>query len=173
MDIKSTFLHGDLQEKVFINQPPGYVKLKCENKVYRLKMALYRLKQTPRAWYSYIEAYFLHEGFQKCPYEHTIFVKIGEDGKMFFVCLYVDDLIYTGNDVYMFEKFKQSVMREFDMSDLGKMHYFLGIEVVQSPAGIFISQRKYVRDILLRFQMNECNSVNTPAEFGLKLSKDQ
>ncbi|KAL0433268.1 UNVERIFIED_CONTAM: Retrovirus-related Pol polyprotein from transposon TNT 1-94 [Sesamum latifolium] len=173
LDVKSTFLHGDLQEKVFIKQPPGYVKLECENKVYRLKKALYGLKQAPRAWYSPIEAYFLREGFQKCPYEHTLFVKLGEDGKMLIVCLYVDDLIYTGNDVAIFEKFKQSMMLEFDMSDLGKMHYFLGIEVVQSPSGIFISQRKYLLDILMRFRMNECNSVSTPAEFGLKLHKDQ
>ena len=91
---------------------------------------------------------------------------------MFFVCLYVDDLIYTGNDRAMFENFKKSMMSEFEMSDLGMLHYFLGIEVVQSATGIFISQKKYVREILDRFQMKNCNSVNTPTEFGLKLNKD-
>ncbi|GMJ14865.1 hypothetical protein HRI_005155700 [Hibiscus trionum] len=98
---------------------------------------------------------------------------LGKDGKMLIVCLYVDDLFYIGNDDAMFEKFKQSMMLEFDMFDLGKMHYFLGIEVRQSSDGIFISQRKYVQDVLMRFQMNECNSVSTPVEFGLKLHKDQ
>ncbi|KAL0556340.1 hypothetical protein IC582_004853 [Cucumis melo] len=73
----------------------------------------------------------------------------------------------------MFEKFKQLMMFEFDLSDLGKMHYFLGLEVVQSPFGIFISQRKYVQNVLMRFQMSECNSVSTLTEFGLKLHKDQ
>ena len=159
LDVKSAFLHGDLQEQVFIDQPPGYVKLGSENKVYKLKKALYGLKQAPRAWYSRIDAYFCKEGFKKCPYEHTLFTKTGDGGKLLIVCLYVDDLIFTGNDSAMFESFKKSMMIEFNMSDLGKMHYFLGIKVVQSAAGIFISQKKYVQEILDRFQMKNCNSV--------------
>ncbi|KAH9735189.1 hypothetical protein KPL71_017659 [Citrus sinensis] len=172
LDVKSTFLHGELQEEVFIEQPPGYVKLGSEHKVYKLKKALYGLKQAPRAWYSHIDAYFLKEGFRKCPYEHTLYTKIGDDGKMLMVCLYVDDLIYTGNDRVMFEKFKKSIMLEFDMTDLGLLHYFLGLEVIQSDAGNFICQKKYVEEILERFQMKNCNSVTTPIEKGLKLVKD-
>ena len=91
---------------------------------------------------------------------------------MLIVCLYVDDLIYTGNNTAMFESFKKSMMVEFEMSDLGMLHYFLGIEVVQSANGIFISQKKYVQDILDRFQMKDCNLVSTPTEFGLKLNED-
>ncbi|RVW90346.1 Retrovirus-related Pol polyprotein from transposon TNT 1-94 [Vitis vinifera] len=83
-----------------------------------------------------------------------------------------DDLIFTGNDNVMFERFKKSMMVEFEMSDLGMMHYFLGIEVVQFDTGIFISQKKYVREILNRFQMKDCNPVSTPTQFGLKLNKD-
>ena len=146
MDVKSAFLHGDLEEQVFINQPPGYVKIGDEHKVYKLKKALYGLKQAPRAWYSRIDAYFSKEGFKKCPYEHTLFTKIEDGGKMLIVCLYVDDLIYTGNDRAMFEKLKKSMMVEFDMSDLGMMHYFLGIEIIQSSTGNFISQKKYVQE---------------------------
>ncbi|GKV47061.1 hypothetical protein SLEP1_g53999 [Rubroshorea leprosula] len=171
LDVKSAFLHGDLDEQVFIEQPPGYVKVGNEHKVYKLKRALYGLKQAPRAWYSRIEAYFLKEGFQKCPYEHTLFTKT-EGGKMLIVCLYVDDLIYTRNDKAMFDKFKKSMMAEFDMSDLGLMHYYLGIEVDQSAAGIFISQKKYVQDILDRFRMKECNPVSTPIDAGMKLAKN-
>ena len=171
LDVKSAFLHGELEEQVYIDQPPGYVKLGAEDKVYKLKKALYGLKQAPRAWYSRIEAYFLREGFQKCPHEHTLFVKT-ENGKMLIVCLYVDDLIYTGNNYAMFEKFKESMMIEFEMTDLGMMHYYLGLEVVQSTTGIFISQKKYVQEILERFQMNNCNSVGTPTEVGVKLFKD-
>ncbi|KAK3022536.1 hypothetical protein RJ639_047474 [Escallonia herrerae] len=110
--------------------------------IFQLEKALSGLKQAPRAWYSRIDAYFLKEGFTKCPYEHTLFIKLGHGGKMLIVCLYVDDLIFTGNDSTIFDKFKRSMIVEFDMSDLGMMHYFLGIEVKQSAAGIFISQKK-------------------------------
>ena len=172
LDVKSAFLHGDLMELVFIDQPPGYIKSGNEHKVYKLKKALYGLKQAPRAWYNRIETYFLKQGFQKCPYEHTLFIKVEDGGKMLIVCLYVDDLIYTGNNTAMFEIFKKSMMAEFEMSDLGMMHYFLGIEVWQSSTSIFISQKKYVGEILDRFQMKDCNPVNTPSEFDLKLHKD-
>ncbi|KAJ9560092.1 hypothetical protein OSB04_005252 [Centaurea solstitialis] len=172
LDVKSAFLQGDLKEEVFVDQPPGYVKIGNEHKVYKLKKALYGLKQAPRAWYNRIEAYFLKDGFKKCSYEYTLFIKVKDGGKMLIVCLYVDDLIYTGNDETMFESFKSSMMAEFEMSDLGMMHYFLGIEVVQSSAGIFVSQKKYLGEILDRFQMRDCNAVNTPSEFGVKLNKD-
>jgi len=172
LDVKSAFLHGHLEEQVFVQQPPGYVEIGNEHKVYRLKKALYGLKQAPRAWYSRIEGYFLKVGFSKCPYEHTLFVKIGDEGKMLIICLYADDLTFTGNCGAMFEEFKKSIIDEFEMSDLGLMHYFLGIEVVQSGKGIFISQKKYIKEILERFQMMDCNPVNTPVELGLKLHKD-
>ncbi|KAF5476385.1 hypothetical protein F2P56_008108 [Juglans regia] len=84
----------------------------------------------------------------------------------------IDDLIFTGNDGVMFKEFKKSMMVEFEMSGLGMMHYFLGIEVVQSANEIFIYQKKYVRDILDRFWMKDCNLVSTPTEFGLNLNKD-
>lgn len=172
LDVKSAFLHGYLEDEVYIEQPPGYVKVGEENKVYKLKKALYGLKQSSRAWYSRIEAYFLKFGFTKCPYEHTMFVKNGEKGKILIVCLYVDDLIFTGNCDIMFADFKKSVMNEFEMSDLGLMHYFLGIEVIQSDAGVFLSQKKYVADILDRFQMKDCNPTSTPVDCGMKLHKD-
>lgn len=172
LDVKSAFLHGDLKEEIFIDQPLGYVKFGNEHKVYKLKKSLYGLKQAPRAWYNRIETYFLKEGFQKCPYEHTLFIKVDDGGKMLIVCLYVDDLIYTGSNTAMFESFKKSMMAEFEMSDLGMMHYFLGIEVLQSSVGILISQKKYVGEILDKFQMKDCNLMNTSSKFGLKLNKD-
>lgn len=108
------------------NQPPGYMKLGNEQKVYKLKKVLYELKQVPRAWYSHIDVYFLKKGFWKCPYKLH---KTDNRGKMLMVYLYVYDLIYTGNDRAMFENFNKSMMFEFDMFDLGMLHYFLGIEV--------------------------------------------
>lgn len=111
-------------------------------------------------------------GFLKCPYEHTLYTKFGDDGKMLVVCLYVDDLIYTSNDIAMSAGFKKSMIKEFDMTDLGLMGYFLGIEVVQSSTGVFISQKRYILEILDRFKMKDCNSVSTPTELGFKLTKN-
>ena len=90
LDVKSTFLHGDLEEQVFVDQPPGYIKTGNEHKVYKLRKALYGLKQAPQVWYSRIEAYFLREGFLKCPYEHTLFVKITDGEKCsLYVCMWM------------------------------------------------------------------------------------
>ncbi|KAJ8616926.1 hypothetical protein MRB53_013112 [Persea americana] len=125
----------------------------------------------PRAWYSRIEAYFAAEGFEKCFCEHTLFIKSGDKGKMLIVSLYVDDLIFTGNDEDMFKSFKESMKKEFDMSDLGRMKYFLGVEVVQNSDGIFICQRKYAKEVLERFGMDRSNPVTNPIVPGCKLSK--
>lgn len=90
---------------------------------------------------------------------------------MLIVCLYVDDLIFTGNDELMFKEFKHSMMAEFDMTDLGKMSYFLGIEVLQRSDGIFIGQRKYAQEVLESFNMDQCNPVHNPIAPGFKLVK--
>lgn len=171
--MKSAFSHGELQEQVFVEQPPGYERRGQEQKVYKLNKALYGLKQAPRAWYSHIESYFVNQGFHKCPYEHTLFIKAREKGKLLIVCLYVDDLIFTGNDVPMFDEFKQSMTTEFDMMDLGRMRYFLGIEIVQNSNGIFIGQKRYTQEVLKRFNMSSCNSVQNPIVPGFKLMKDE
>jgi len=173
LDVKSAFLYGELNEEVFVDQPQGYVKKGDKLKVYKLKRALYGLKQAPRAWYSRIEAYFTKEGFEKCPYEHTLFVKLSEGGNILIISLYVDDLIFTGNDENMFEEFKKSMKKEFNMSDLGKMHYFLGVEVIQNEKGIYICQKKYVRDLLERFGMEKSNLSRNPIAPGCKLIKDE
>jgi hypothetical protein len=171
LDVKSAFLHGELAENVYVDQPMGYQK-RDSNNVYKLKKALYGLKQAPRAWYSKIESYFCKEGFEKCPHEHTLFVKHDEN-KILIVSLYVDDLIYTGNFEALFESFKCSVRKNFVMTDLEKMRYFLGVEVTQNDKRIFISQQKYAREILSRFDMKQCNIVCNPIVVGNKLSKDE
>ena len=173
LDVKSAFLHGELNEEVFVEQPCGYVQKGHEQKVNKLKKALYGLKQAPRAWYNHIEAYFMKEGFEKCDYEHTLFIKTRKEGKVLIVSLYVDDLIFTGNDELMFTDFKRSMKDEFDMTDLGKMRYFLGLEVLQRSDGIFISQKKYALEVLQRFGMDKSNSVHNPIVPGFKLMKDE
>lgn len=172
LDVKSAFLHGELTEDVYVEQPLGYVRKGEEEKVYKLKKALYGLKQASRAWYSKIEAYFVKEGFERCNYEHTLFVKTEKGGKsILIVSLYVDDLIFTGNDACMFESFKKSMKIEFDMIDLGKMKYFLGVEVLQNSEGIYLSQKKYAYELLEKFGLQNCNSVKNPIVPGFKLSK--
>jgi hypothetical protein len=141
--------------------------------VYKLRKALYGLKQAPRARYSKIEGYFSCQKFEKCSHEHTLFVKYTSNNKILIVSLYVDDLIYTGNDVDMMHEFKQSMMKEFAMTDLGKMKYFLGIEVNQSEKGIFIHQQKYAAEVLRRFGMENCNKVCSPIVPGCKLIKNE
>lgn len=106
LDVKSAFLHGELKEEVFVQLPEGFIKKREEKKVYKLKKALYSLKQVPRAWYSRIKAYFMCEEFERCPIKHTLFTKI-KGGKFIIVSLYVDDLIFTRNDRDMCEEFKK------------------------------------------------------------------
>ncbi|GAU43961.1 hypothetical protein TSUD_283880 [Trifolium subterraneum] len=168
---ESAFLHGDLEEDIYVEQPLGYQQGDT-NKVYKLKKALYGLRQAPRAWYSKIEAYFLCEGFKKCPVEHTLFVK-HIDHDILIVSVYVDDLIVTGNNSNLINDFKISMKKRFAMSDLGKMKYFLGVEVIQTDEGIFIHQMKYANEILVRFQMENCNAVCSPVVTGCKLVKDE
>lgn len=128
IDVKSAFLHGELKEDVFVEQPEGYEKKGGEQMVYKLQKALYGLKQAPRAWFSRIESYFIKEGFESSPSEQTLFVK-RKGGKILIVSIYVDDLLFTSDDEEMLCEFKCSMKKEFGMTDLGKMRFFLGIEV--------------------------------------------
>lgn len=159
-------------EKKYVQQPKGYEVEGEEDKVYKLHKALYGLKQAPRAWFSRIEDYFVKDGFTKSPNEETLFLKT-EHGNTLIVSVYVDDLIYTGNDLKMMEEFKKSMQREFDMTDLGKMRYFLGFEVLQTSHGIHICQSKYALEILKRFDMENCNSVSNPMVPGSKMDMDE
>lgn len=172
LDVKSAFLNGELTEAVYVEQPEGYVQKKEEHKVLKLRKALFGLKQAPRAWYNKIESFFIRNGFEKCSHEHTLFLKHEDEGKCLIISLYVDDLIYTGNNVKMCEEFKQSMMLEFDMSDSGKMKYFLRVEVKQSSEGIYLCQSKYAGEILDRFGMGTCNPVKNPIVSGTKLVKN-
>ena len=132
LDVKSAFLHGEINDEVFVEQSKGYEAKREEHKVYRLKKALYGLKQAPRAWFSKIEAYFVKKCFEKSVGDHTLFTKKNGDGRILIVSLYVEDLIFTGNDEQLFQEFKSLMKEEFDMSDLGCMSYFLGVEITQS-----------------------------------------
>ncbi|KAL4297638.1 hypothetical protein GQ457_12G007010 [Hibiscus cannabinus] len=171
LDVKSAFLNGFLEEEVYIEQPIGYKVKGQENKCLKLKKALYGLKQAPRAWYSRIDKYFQDKGFDRCLHEHALYIKIKDGGDILIVCLYVDDLIFTSNNPSLIEEFKKDMSLVFEMTDVGLMCYYLGLEVEQSEDGIFISQKGYAKEVLKKFKMFNCNPVDTPMESGVKLSK--
>ncbi|RDX88104.1 hypothetical protein CR513_30340, partial [Mucuna pruriens] len=172
LDVKSAFLHGELSEDVYIEQSKGYVKKGKEHKVYKLYKALYSLRQAPRAWFSRIEEHFMQDGFQKCSSEQTLFVKRSARENILIVSIYVDDLIYTNNDMSMTIKFKKSMMQAFDMANLRKMRFFLGIEVLQKSGGIFMCQQKYANDVLRKFAMSESKPVKSLIVPGSKINID-
>ncbi|KAH0711345.1 hypothetical protein KY289_007304 [Solanum tuberosum] len=169
-DVKSASLNGDLQEEVYVTQLDGFIKEGDETKVYKLKKVLYGLKQAPRARYSKTDGYFHKNGYIRSENEPTLYVK--KKGNVFIiVCLYVDDIIYTSSSRFLLEEFKSQMMNEFEMSDMGLLHYFLGLQVHQTEKRIFLSQRKYARDLLNKFGMLNCKPAATPMNISEKLQQ--
>ena len=145
-----------------MEKPQGYEVPGQEHKVYRMKKALYGLKQDPRAWYIRIDSYLTENGFHRSESEPTLYTKVDKQGKMLIVCMYVDDLIFTGD--FGIEYFKAVMESKFEMTDLGLMNFFPGIEFQQSESGIFISQSKYAGVILKIFNMSNCKTTPTPVK---------
>ncbi|GKV39615.1 hypothetical protein SLEP1_g47362 [Rubroshorea leprosula] len=167
LDVKSAFLNGKLEEEIFVEKLEGFVQDGAENKVYLLKKALNRLKQAPRAWNCKIYDHLLSLGFEKSLSEATLYVK-KKNGVLVIVSIYVDDLLVIGNDEAALNRFKIDMLQTLDMNDLGKMTYFLGMEIDQSSKGIFICQRNYTGEILSKFAMSNCRPVSTPSVSGVK-----
>ncbi|WVZ26295.1 hypothetical protein V8G54_004839 [Vigna mungo] len=170
IDVKSAFLNGPLEEEVFVNQPPGFVKNGQESKVYRLHKALYGLHQAPRAWNRYIDAMLIRYGFIKCTVEYGIYVRFFAQEDTLLICLYVDDLLITGSSTQEIESFKLKMKEELEMTDLGNLGYFLGLEFVQTKDGMHINQRKYIMETLERFNLKDCNNTTVPIIANRKLS---
>nr|GEY95211.1 retrovirus-related Pol polyprotein from transposon TNT 1-94 [Tanacetum cinerariifolium] len=157
------------EEEVYVSQTPGFEKSNCPNKVLRLRKALYGLKQAPRAWYSKIDEFFRKQGFERSNHEPTLYVKKEGSFDLIIVSLYVDDMIYTGSSMRLISEFKNSMMNMFDTTDLGELHYFLRLQISQTSAGIFMSQRKYIEDTLQKFNMTECKPAPIPMNINEKL----
>eukprot|EP00253_Pinus_taeda_P001624 PITA_01624 len=164
MDVKIAFLNGVIEEEVYIEQPEGFEIFSSESHVCRLKRALYGLKQAPRAWYRWIDSYFTRHGFSKSEADPNLY-QIVVEGKLLIIVLYVDDLILTGDELLILSC-KEDLAREFEMKDLGLLHYFLGLEIWQRSDGIFVSQGKYAREILEKFNMHGCKPIDTPLPGG-------
>jgi len=127
MDVKTAFLNGELEEDIYMDQPQGFVQDGKEHLVCKLKRSLYGLKQSPRAWYQRIDMFFTHEGFSRSQPDHSLYVK--QTGEyLLIVIIYVDDLIILASNVSILKWLKSRLEDEFEMSDLGGLHYCLGVE---------------------------------------------
>jgi hypothetical protein len=145
MDVKIAFLNGVIEEEVYIDKSQGFEVEDKKSHVFRLKKALYGLKQAPRYWYGHMDSFLTSLGFTKSKEDSNIYFKI-MDNEPVILLLYVDDLFLTGEENIIVEC-KHIFAEEFEMKDLGLMHYFLGIEVCQSPERIFLNQGKYTVEI--------------------------
>ncbi|KAA3458763.1 pleiotropic drug resistance protein 3-like [Gossypium australe] len=170
LDIKSAFFNGFLDEEIYVEQPNGFKVVGEETKVYKLRKALYGLKQAPRAWYDKIDTFLSSLGFEGSISEPTLYVKKEGGETQLIVSLYVDDLLVTGGNDAMLTNIKCKIESMFEMSDLGEMPYFLGMEVSQTQQGIFISQKAFALKILNRFSMQNCKVTSTPVAVGEKLT---
>nr|GEY78938.1 hypothetical protein [Tanacetum cinerariifolium] len=161
MDVKTAFLYGPLKEEVYVNQPDGFVDPYHLDKVYRLKKALYGLKQAPRAWYDELSNFLVSKGFSKGSIDPTLFIT-KHRGDILLVQIYVDDIIFDSTNTNLSKRFEKLMHSNFEMSMMGELKFFLGIQIHQSLHGIFINQAKYAQEILIKHGMTSCDSVGTP-----------
>ena len=171
LDIKNAFLHGDLQEEVYMEQPPGFVAQGELGRVCRLRKSLYGLKQSPRAWFGKFSQAVEQFGMLKSKSDHSVFYKRSVAGIILLV-VYVDDIVITGNDTRGISSLKSFIHTQFHTKDLGVLKYFLGVEVTRSKQGIFLSQRKYVLDLLTETGKLGAKPCSTPMNPAVHLTKD-
>eukprot|EP00253_Pinus_taeda_P031539 PITA_31539 len=169
MDIKSAFLNGNLEEEVYIEQPCSFILGDDPNLVFRLKKALYGLKQAPRAWYYRLDIYLHQQGFSKGSADSNLYIKI-ENDKLLILVVYVDDIIFGNKEETMSQSFVFVMQKKFEMSFLGELTYFLGLQIQQNEGGIFLSQTKYLKKILKKYGMEDSKPVCTPMVTGCSLS---
>nr|GEV28270.1 hypothetical protein [Tanacetum cinerariifolium] len=161
MDVKTTFLSGPLKEEVYVNQPDGFVDPYHPDKVYHRKKALYGLKQAPRVWYDELSNFWVSKGFSKGFIDLTLFIT-KHRGDILLVKIYVDDIIFGFTNPNLSKRFEKLMHSKFEMSMMGELKFFLGIQIHQSPRGIFMNQAKYAQEILIKHVMTSCDSVVTP-----------
>lgn len=161
LDVKNAFLNGNLTETMYMEQPPGFVNPNAPTHVCCLIKALYGLKQAPRAWFQRLSTFLIHIGFQCSRANPSLFI-FKRDSAILYLLIYLDDIILTGNDVSFIKKFTNRLHDEFAIKDLGKLSYFLGLEVIYTSTGLFLSQAKYAYDILSRAGLLDAKPVGTP-----------
>ncbi|GKA48677.1 putative ribonuclease H-like domain-containing protein, partial [Tanacetum coccineum] len=172
MDVKSAFLYGKIEEEVYVCQPPGFEDPDFPDKVYKVEKALYGLHQAPRAWYETLSTYLLDHGFHRGQIDKTMFIQRHKDD-ILLVQVYVDDIIFGSTKKELSIQFEQLMQDKFQMSSMGELSFFLGLQVQQKSTGIFISQDKYVAEILKKFDFATVKTASTPIETNKALIKDE
>ncbi|GJR32949.1 putative ribonuclease H-like domain-containing protein [Tanacetum coccineum] len=172
MDVKSAFLYGKIEEEVYVCQPPGFEDPDFPDRVYKVEKALYGLHQAPRAWYETLSTYLLDNGFQRGKIDKTLFIR-RDKGDILLVQVYVDDIIFGSTKKSLCTEFEKMMHKKFQMSSMGELTFFLGLQVKQKEDGIFISQDKYVTEILKKFGFTDVKTASTPMETQKPLLKDE
>nr|GEV15940.1 hypothetical protein [Tanacetum cinerariifolium] len=172
MDVKTAFLNGNLREEVYVIHPDGFVDPDNPNHVYKLKKALYGLKQAPRAWYDMLSSFLISEDFSKGLVDPTLFIRRnGND--LLLVQIYVVDIIFAASTPEPCDIFAKIMCLKFKMSMMGKISFFLGLQISQSPRGIFNNQSKYAHESLKKYGFESCDPVDTPMVEKSKLDEDK
>jgi hypothetical protein len=167
MDVKSTFLNGDLQEEIYMEQPPRYV-YNDSSLICSLKKSLYGIKKSPGASYAKMEIFLFYTRFSRCHFDPNVYTKkIGI--YIIILVIYVDDLIITGSDPKLLNRVKTILKKKFEMTDLSYFHYFLGLQFLQTNEGIFHFDSKYACDILCLFHMEDYKPSSSPFQSRVKL----
>jgi hypothetical protein len=161
LDVKNAFLHGTLNERVYMEQPPGFEHPHLKNHVCQLHKSLYGLKQAPRAWFEKLSTCLFSLGFICSKADPSLFI-LRHDTNFTLLLVYVDDIILTGNNPSFISHLIRQLHEKFALKDLGQLHYFLGIEIKYFCGGITISQTKYAHDLLKRANMLDASKINTP-----------
>ena len=172
MDVKTTFLHGELQEEIVMEQFEGYVVPGKKDHVCLLKKSLYGLKQSPRQWYLKFDSFMTKHAYKRCNYDCCVYYRDISDGKMVYLMLYMDDMLYNIDGI---SHLKDLLSNEFDMKDLEAARKILGMEIIRDRRRklMFLTQQSYVKKVLLRFGMHESKSVQTPLANHFKLCAAQ
>nr|GFA23585.1 retrovirus-related Pol polyprotein from transposon TNT 1-94 [Tanacetum cinerariifolium] len=163
MDVKSAFLYGTIDEEVYVMQPPGFQVPEFPARVYKVEKEMYGLHQAPRAWYGTLSKYLLTNGFQSGTIDQTLFIR-RQRGDFILVQVYVDDIIFGSSNLQLCREFEALMHEKFQMSAMGELNFFLDLQVLQKEDGIFLSQYKYVGDILKKFGYSDVRSANTPMD---------
>jgi hypothetical protein len=170
LDVNNAFLQGDLNEEVYMVLPPGFCR-KGETRICKLNKSIYGLKQASRQWFAKFSSTIMQAGFSQSKSDYSLFFNHTGNSSTF-VLVYVDDIIITGNNDLAINQLKQFLEKKFFIKDLGKLKYFLGIEVARSKKGIFLSQKKYTLDILKDTGLIGGRVSDFPMEQHLHLSPD-
>ncbi|GKC45680.1 putative ribonuclease H-like domain-containing protein, partial [Tanacetum coccineum] len=168
----SAFFYGQIEEEVYVCQPPGFEDPDYPDKVYKVVKALYGLHQAPRAWYETLANYLLGNGFQRGKIDQTLFIK-KQKGDILVVQIYVDDIIFGFTKKEWCTEFEKLMKDKFQMSSMGELTFFFGLQVKQKEDGIFISQDKYVAEILRKFNYTDVKIASTPVDLEKPLVKDR